>query len=201
MKKMMIVMVILAAASSTQAAYTYTYGSGTGFGSLTLLGTESVLVNGGGGLQFHLFDNSYGRIESTSRTSYNPSFGIGTIIVANSSSLVVTGGEIGDLLLNGPLHVTLSGGTVEHLALATGTQGGVTNIEIICKSWVYNSGTELLTGIWGNDAPFRIQLGEEIPWPIGSTFDSIDFTIVPEPLSLGLLALGGLLVRRYRRAG
>jgi hypothetical protein len=199
MKKVVIIVVILMAAGGTQAAYTYTYGPGTSFEYLTLSGTQSVLVNGGGGLDLRLIDYSIGRIESTSRTSHSPTLGIGTVRVANSSSLAVTGGEIGDLRITGPTSATLSGGIINYLTLASGTQGGTPDIDIICKSWDYNSSTKLLTGAWEDDNPFSIQLREESPWPNGSAFNCIDFTIVPEPLSLSLLALGGLLVRRCER--
>jgi len=68
-------------------------------------------------------------------------------------------------------------------------------IQFVCKSWDYNTTTKRLTGVWEDDSTFNIQLVDTSPWPNGFTFDSINFTIVPEPLSLALLALGGVFVR------
>jgi hypothetical protein len=67
------------------------------------------------------------------------------------------------------------------------------HIQIICKSWEYDSITTHLTGVWADNSAFSIQLDSF--W----AYDNMNFTIVPEPMSLGLLALGGLLVRRYTR--
>ena len=62
----------------------------------------------------------------------------------------------------------------------------------------FNSTTRLLTGLWGNGDPFSIYLSA-VPnsdYGYSPAIDNIKFTIIPEPASLILLAVGGLLLRR-----
>jgi hypothetical protein len=98
-------------------------------------------------------------------------------------------------------HLALSGGRIDnlfgYLSLPVPALPADKYIQFICQSYAYNTGTKRLTGVWADDSLFNIQLVDTSPYP--STYDSINFTIVPEPLSLGLLALGGLLARRYAR--
>jgi hypothetical protein len=69
-------------------------------------------------------------------------------------------------------------------------------IDLYCQSYSYNSTTDMLTGRWGNNSAFSIHLVDT--WePIA--IDDIEFHIVPEPGTVGLLALGGVMMRRRRR--
>jgi hypothetical protein len=200
MKKMMIVIVILAAVSSAHAAYTYTYGPGTAFQDLSLFGTDSILVNGGGGNTLWLSTNSTGRIESTSRTAFNPAFGIGQVGVGSSANLQVAGGEIGLINMWGSARATLSGGSITTLRWRDQAipPQPVKRIDVVCQSYYYTASSQMLTGLWCNGEPFAINVTELTGYPRDFTYDSINFTIVPEPFTLGLLALGGLMVRSRR---
>jgi hypothetical protein len=204
MKRIMTAFMMMLASASGTSAYTYTYGQDTNFGSLDLSGSQSVLVNGGGGDELNLFDGSSARIESTTHVGQPRSSGQGIdrIFGYGSSNLVVTGGEIRFITLSSYAHLTLSGGTITTLeadvippvpAVAEDKY-----IQILCKSWAHPTG-DMVTGVWGNDSTFSIKLDNTSPWPSGFTYDSINFTIVPEPFSLALLALGGLLVRSRSR--
>jgi hypothetical protein len=106
-------------------------------------------------------------------------------------------------LANSQCRITASGGTIEYLyGQLSGSIPAVPAdkyIQFICKSYVYNAGAQHLTGVWADDSLFSIQFIDTSPWPSGFTYDSINFTIVPEPLSLGLLALGGLFMRGHAR--
>jgi hypothetical protein len=205
MKKVMTIVVVLCIACAAQASYTYTFGIGTDFGSLDLNGHESALVNGGGGDRLTLFDWTSARVDSTSHLVY-PYFGghgIPEIDALGYSNLMITGGEVGELHLGNYGKATISGGTIEYLyGQLAGSIPAIPAdkyIQFVCKSYSYSPGTKKLNGVWADDSLFNIQLVDTNPWPSGFTYDSINFTVVPEPLSLGLLALGGLLVRRHRR--
>jgi hypothetical protein len=197
MKKMMIVMVILAAASSVHAAYTYTYGPGQDFASKTLYNSDSVLIAGGQGTTLTLFNSSYARIESTTPLGTNPKGGVWTTEAAGASTLDVFSGEVGEIAVLSNAEVRLYGGRLNYLySYQQVPTVSDKHIDIFCKSYGYNSTSGILTGTWGDDSAFSIQLVNVSGYT--PAIDNINFTIVPEPLSLSLLALGGLLVRRYR---
>jgi hypothetical protein len=184
--------------------YTYTYGVGTDFQVKTLSNSESILVNGGGGNQLTLFDWTYARIESTSHLvhPYHSGNGIPELITGGYSTLVVTGGEIGELYAGSWGKATISGGSIGYLYGQLPSPPAVPAnkyIQFLCKSWNYDSGTKKLAGLWGDDTGFNIQLVDTSPWPSGFTYDSINFTIVPEPMTLLTLGLGGMAMRRVRK--
>jgi hypothetical protein len=209
MKKVTILLALLAVASSAQAAYTYTYGPGSAFGTTFLYGTQSVLVNGGGGDRLVFSDYSSATILTTTHQVFSPegwwiTGGIAGIDLYSHSTAAVSGGEIRAIAVNDNAHLVLSAGKIDQLfgqsTLPVPAIPEDKYIQVVCKSWNYNSGTKMLSGVWRDNATFSIQLVDTSPWPSGFTFDSINFTIVPEPLTLGLLAMGGLLARRLRRA-
>jgi hypothetical protein len=202
MKKVIMLLIVLAAVSSARATFTYTYGPGTNFGSRDLMGNESMLVNGGQGGSLGLFATSYARIEGTTPlgTYYGGGAwagGIWTISAGGSgSTLEILGGEIAELDMSSGAHASLSGGRV--LTLATYQQAPTSadkHIDLFCKNYSLTSG--ILSGLWGDDTAFSIRLVNQTGYT--PTIDNINFHIVPEPMTLGLLACGGLAIRRVRR--
>jgi len=99
----------------------------------------------------------------------------------------VLGGEIGELDTGQYSHALLYGGRIaslySHQLAATPTDK---HIDLFCKSHLFNSGTGMLTGTWGDDETFSIRLVNVAGYT--ATIDNIDFHTVPEPVSLGLLA-------------
>jgi hypothetical protein len=205
MKRLVIILVVVFVVSNmASGAYTYTYGPGTNFGAKTLLNSESMLVNGGGGGYLGLAHTSYAKIEST--TPLGAYFGAGQweggiwVISAGGSAtrLEILGGEIGKMDMSSGAHADLYGGKI--LSLYSYQQAPTASdkhIDIFCKSYGYNSTSGMLTGMWGDDSAFSIQLVNVSGYT--PAIDNINFTIVPEPLSLMLLGLGGLAARRYAR--
>jgi hypothetical protein len=208
MKKTLATMfAVLIATGATQGAYTYTYGPGTAFGTTSLYATESVLVHGGEGDRLVLHDYSSATILSTTRRVFSPegwwvSGGITAINLDSHARATVSGGEMHGITVSDNAQVELSGGIVDRLSSTLPSPIPALPqdkyIQVVCKSWNYNAGTKMLTGAWADDSLFNIQLVDTATYP--TTFDSINFTIVPEPLTLGLLAFGSLLARRLRRA-
>ena len=61
---------------------------------------------------------------------------------------------------------------------------------------VLNLTSHVLTGLWGNGTNFSIYLPNITGY--SPAIDNIKFTIIPEPASLILLAVVGLLVRKRK---
>ncbi len=211
MKKIQLLMLILSA--PIWAGYTYTITDGMDFGALTLTGTQSLLMTGGGGILLDVYFNSYARIERTA--PYNqqiyPSGGIERLSVDDHAHLDFAGGEVYQIGVGNYATATISGGKITRLATAqtawkwVGERDGHwepnPHVEIICREYAYNTTTKKLTGLWNSDAdnnrlydPFNIQLVDVAGY--SPTIDNIKFTIIPEPMTLALLALGGVLIRK-----
>jgi hypothetical protein len=154
----------------------------------------------GGGHSLNLFGSSYARIESTPPlgTYYGGGAWAGGIwdVSAGGSGgrLEVLGGEIDRLDVSGYARAWLYGGRINVLETGQLTP----QVDVFCKSYLFSPGTGMLTGIWGDDSSFSIHL-VNLPG-YTPTIDNINFHLIPEPVTLGLLALGSLLTRRYTRA-
>ena len=114
------------------------------------------------------------------------------------NQLDISGGIVHSLTLEQGAALNLSGGSIGEL---TSNQAyvpheeDVQNITLGCRSWSYDDGSNILSGVWEDYSTFDIQLydGEYTP-----TIENIEFIIVPEPVSIVLYSMGGLLVRRLR---
>jgi hypothetical protein len=128
------------------------------------------------------------------------------------------GDDIYWALVGNPSYITFSGGTVDAVApLDTEILGYDAQANGMCEApydgvWgfigsIAGTSTGPGTYIDGIDYFFHVQGGDEISWVrlIGTT-DFIEFTeldaimiFVPEPMTLALLGLGGLMLLRRRR--
>jgi hypothetical protein len=199
MKKIMLMLSLVLSASAF-AGYTYVITDGMDFGGLTLTGMQSLLMTGGGGALLDASGHSLAVIQGTA--PYNqmiyPSGGIEQLNVSDYAHLEFSGGEVYNISIGAYATAVLSGGTIQYLysSQVVGLQVDP-YIEIICKVHNYNTTTKLLTGTWADNSTFSIQLlnatGGYTP-----TIDNITFTIVPEPMTMLLVGLGGLLLRHKR---
>ena len=189
------------------AGYTYVITDGMQLTGLTLRNDETLLMTGGA-INYNalrLTGSSYAKIDGTSslgQGSY-PIGGVTLVIIEEHGHLDFLGGEIWELNMGYGSTAsfgttTLSGGRIDRLRSYQQATLADKHIEIICKEWDYNTITKMLTGIWGDDSSFAIQLVDVQGYT--PTIDNINFVIIPEPASLLFLAAGGgILLRRYRR--
>jgi hypothetical protein len=185
--------------SATFGAFDHTISNTYYYGILTLNG-ESLLVTGAGANGIEAEGLSYVEIQNTASLQNNVG-GIYTLDLEDNSILNYFGGETGNFDIYDDATAVFSGGRIDYISSFQRPLSGDyppsywdKHIEIICKSYDYNTSTKKLTGVWGNDTTFNIQLVDKSGYY--SAISNIEFTIIPEPATLSLLGLGGLLIRR-----
>jgi hypothetical protein len=203
MKKLLILGVLAYLAVPVQATY---YEITTGYTpGLSLQNSDTLLMTGGGIGILDLEVSSSATIEGT-------------------DPLEEGSGGIWDLNLVGDSHLDFSGGELRYLdisdnAIATLSGGSILSIESNQVAWQWDYGIDppvqvpnphitiiysgdlptvdasnILTGLWGDGSEFSIQLIDVQGY--SQAIDNIQF--VPEPASLLLLGLGGLMLRRKK---
>lgn len=202
-----------ACSSVALGAFDVTISSGY-HGMQMLEGEESLLMTGGGVVEIEAFDFSYVEIQGTAPLQQFVG-GIYTIDLNNNSTMNYYGGETGNFVIYGDAQAVLQGGSILHLSSFQDADDLVQvgwdeennvpifrkHIEMIVREWSHNTQTNLLTGIWNVDSDsddlfdtFGIQLHDQTGYD--PTIENITFTIIPEPATLLLFGLGGLILRK-----
>ncbi len=190
MEKLALLISLVLSVSAFATDYTITSGY---YGTKTYRDNDTLLMTGGGVNSITAENESFLDIRNTSPLAAG-SGGIWTLLLWDNSRLLLSGGEINLFEIDDYATAVLSSGWIN--TLRNESQLGYAQIEIICKEYSYNSQTKKLTGIWGNDSAFNIQLADLAGYV--PTYNILEFTIIPEPTSLALLALSGLLLRRQQ---
>jgi hypothetical protein len=184
-------------ASYTYEVYTYS------LENKHLFNEESILVDQQGGMDYlFLDDSSFALVQGTSIFEQGLG-GIGHIELYDASSLEMSDGELVTLAINSNAKATLTGGwifQIQSYQRATTVIPGnppqvIPNphITIECLDHFYDTNTKLLTGHWLDDGTaFSIQLVDVHGY--SPAIQNIQF--IPEPVTLSLLGLGILLLRR-----
>jgi hypothetical protein len=170
---------------------------------LTLQTGDSLyMTNGGFGDLNLLGENVTATIKGTSNL-VEGSGGIWELTLANNSHIDILGCQIHRLNIFNVATVALSGGLIEELwsnqwiPYTPGRDGvPVPNIKLYYSGILptYNETTDILTGLWGNGTGFSIYLHDVAGYD--PVIENIEFILIPEPATVVLLALGGLLIRR-----
>ena len=163
-------------------------------------GSEQLFVVGGGAERITTKDTSYLEVQYTS-TPLSNSSGIYDIFVDDNSELLYLGGITQEITLYDSATAHLKGGRIDGITMFRRPDQWCEAI-IYCRenwSWVYNSSEQIkgITGLWADGTDFDI-LFVDVGDPYPPTWENINIVIIPEPATLALLALGGLLIRRYK---
>lgn len=208
--KLLMWLVLIIGATNAWATV-YEVGPGDYFGHYSLDDYNTLFMTGGtiGGLSIgdYAVANIYntdmlGGISNITLHAYctlNLQGGnVGSIESTDETNIYIRGGGIDYLAMHGPSTSYLYGGQIGTLASDQpaimwdwGTP--LVWIHIFCREYDYDTETRILTGIWEDYSDFNIQLQNIGAYP---TYDLIEFHIVPEPVSLILLGLGGIWLKR-----
>ena len=158
------------------------------------LNNQSLLVTGGGADQIIGLNGSYIEVQDTLPFQINVG-GIGNISIADTSSLLFSGGEMNSLWLSNSATAIIEGGSIDYIDSRQIL--GQPHIEMIVKEHFYNTSTDILTGLWADDSAFSIELVDQTGYD--PVINNITFTVVPEPATLLLFSAGAIFLRKRRK--
>lgn len=160
------------------------------FESMTIADDDTLVMTGGGGGMLWGYGNSVLDVRNTTSPFVKGVSGISYIVLKEDSRLYFSGGSINFLDLSGNASAILTGGQINEIDTCFPAPGNVNHITIVCQSdWVYEEG--YLSGQWLDNTAFNIKLFTQCT---SGVFDNI--TIVPEPATMLLIVLGGLMLRK-----
>ncbi len=188
--RLFMVNLLIAVLSVSASATIYTVTDGY-FTSKTVDNYDTLIMSGGGAGSILGRGNGILDIRNTSSPYVSGESGINYINLNDDSQLYFSGGSLHLLGITGDASVVLSGGQIDEIN-SYYYSGDLNHITIYCQpGWTYEN--YHLSGQWLDATPFNIYLYSQSSTGV---FDNITF--IPEPATLSLFALGGLMLRRKR---
>lgn len=190
MKKLLLSLLLIGFYTSVSfAAFDYVI-SDTYQGSITL-NSESLLITGAGALQIDTNGESYIEVQNTLPLEQFVG-GIYSLFLDDFSSMNYYNGEMGSFNIYDDAEAMFSGGRIDYISSFQDSDL-TKHITFIADLGSINLTGDLLTGDWlGGGGSFSITLQDQAGYD--SVYSNINF--VPEPATLILFTLGGLLIRR-----
>ena len=168
-------------------------------GGVSLENLEKLIVNGGNADVIDAWDSSRIEVYSTSLPlSLEGKRGVYDIHLNDNSTLLFSGGATQSLKVYKNASALLTGGTINYITFYHyGTM--TSKVTIDCQDgweWLCTSGKIAgIRGLWDDGTAFQIAFSNP-----GSIFpDTYNFVhVIPEPATLCLFGIGGLLLRRRK---
>lgn len=159
---------------------------------------NTLVVDGGGADVIDMRNSSYLQVLSTSipvNNNWNTG-GITDIWLFNYSHLDYFGGSTEEITIGSSATAVLKGGRIDAI---TSLQNVITpSIDLYCQpgwEWIKTGDvTTGITGLWLDGTTFDIQLINDSDYD--ETWKNIN--VIPEPATIALLSLGGLLIRKRK---
>ena len=174
-----------------EIVFDYTISDTFDFG-ITLNGSDSLLITGSGTERIDAFDESYIEVQGTDPLQQHVG-GIYDLNLNDFSTMNYYGGETNLFDIRGDGIATFSGGRIDYIRSFQDSDL-TKHITFIADLDSIDLTGNLLTGDWLDGSGFSVTLLDQTGYD--SVYSNINF--VPEPATVLLFGLGGLLLRRRK---
>jgi hypothetical protein len=174
-----------------EIVFDYTISDAYYHGMLTL-NSESLLVTGAGALAIEAIGESYIEVQDTAPLEDNIG-GIYSLYLTDASAMRLYDGEMGGFSTYDDATATVSGGRIDYISSYQDSDI-IKHITFIADLDSIDLTGNLLTGNWLDGSGFSVTLLDQSGYD--SVYSNINF--VPEPATVALFGLGGLLLRRRK---
>jgi len=174
-----------------EITFNYTISDTYEFGIFSL-NSESLLVTGAGAEQIHAIFDSYIEVQDTAPLEDNVG-GINGLNLTDSSLLNYYDGEMSGFRIYNDATATFSGGRIDYISSYQDSDQ-IKHITFIADVDSIDLTGSLLTGNWLDGSGFSVTLLDQTGYD--PVYSNINF--IPEPATILLFGLGGLMLRRRK---